>query len=260
MKYQYQRPHPSLTDYIRTVLVLEAFAEPDAEQLPLFTNGIPALICETEKDEQGNDTVIQLTLYGKSTPEDCWAAIGNRTIIAYFFKPFAMACLFNLPAAKLIKAPVDLSAWKPQPANALKTQLIYSQTTARKIEVLDNLLIHQLQQHNRECELIRLVTDEIMCNPATEILSQLQEKLQINERTFQRLFKKYVGVTPNQYRRICQFETSFTQLREKNFDKLTDVAYDNGFADQSHFIRSFREFTDTTPNDYLRSGLKEKNE
>lgn len=240
--------------------MLEAFAEPHAEQLPLFTNGIPALLCETEKGETGIENIIQLTLYGKTTPEDCWAATGNRTIIAYFFKPFALACLFNLPAAKLAKDPIDLSTWNPHQAHALKTQLIYAQTTARNIEVLDNLLTHQLQQNNRECEMIRYVTDEIMCNPATEILSQVQDKLEINERTFQRLFKKYVGVTPNQYRRICQFETSFTQLREKNFDKLTDIAYDNGFADQSHFIRSFREFTDTTPNDYLRTGLKEKNE
>lgn len=260
MKYWYQRPLPSLTDYIRTVLILEAFAEQDAEQLPLFTNGIPALLCETEKNETGSESIIQLTLYGKTIPEDCWAATGNRTIITYFFKPFALACMFNVPAAELVKDPVRLSEWNAHHANALKAQLIYSQTTARKIEVLDNLLMQQLKQHHKECEMIRWVTDEIMCNPATEILSQVQQQLQINERAFQRLFKKYVGVTPTQYRRICQFQTSFTQLQEKNFDKLTDVAYDNGFADQSHFIRSFREFTKTTPNDYLRSGLREKNE
>jgi AraC-like DNA-binding protein len=47
-------------------------------------------------------------------------------------------------------------------------------------------------------------------------------------------------------------------VRSKEFQTLADVAYDNGFADQSHFIRSFKEFTETTPNTYLRSGLKEK--
>jgi AraC-like DNA-binding protein len=49
-------------------------------------------------------------------------------------------------------------------------------------------------------------------------------------------------------------------LRGKGFNNLTDIAYDNGFADQSHFIRSFKEFTQITPNDYLRSGLKEKHQ
>jgi AraC-like DNA-binding protein len=97
-----------------------------------------------------------------------------------------------------------------------------------------------------------------MYNPGTEILSEMLRKLNLNERTFQRLFKKYVGVTPGHYRRICQFQVSFSQLRSNEFNKLTDVAYDNGFADQSHFIRSFREFTQTTPNDYLRTGLIDK--
>jgi AraC-like DNA-binding protein len=47
-------------------------------------------------------------------------------------------------------------------------------------------------------------------------------------------------------------------VKGQRFEKLTDVAYDNGFADQSHFIRSFREFTNVTPNTYLRSLLSGK--
>jgi len=260
MKYWYQRPHTAFADYLRTVLILEGFTTDDEPQLPLFTNGIPALLCITTKDKPGNENVQQLALYGKSTPEDCWNVDDQTTVIAYFFKPFALATIFNLSAAELVKTTVDLSTWNPHFINALKTQLVYAETTARKIEVLDNLLIQQLAQNKRECEIIKYTTDEIMCNPGTEILSAMLDKLQLNERTFQRLFKKYVGVTPNQYRRICQFQVSFTQVREKNFAKLTDVAYDNGFADQSHFIRSFKEFTHTTPNDYIRSGLKKKNE
>jgi AraC-like DNA-binding protein len=139
-------------------------------------------------------------------------------------------------------------------------QLMYASSTAGKVEVLDNFLIHQLQVNKKECEIITYATDEMMYNPGTEILSAIINKLNLNERSFQRIFKKYVGITPNQYRRICQFQVSFTQLRGKDFNKLTDIAYDNGFADQSHFIRSFREFTQTTPQEYLRSGLKEKDQ
>ena len=184
-----------------------------------------------------------------------------ETIIAYFFKPFALASMFNMNAAKLLGLLLsDLGNWHAHKTNALKTQLIYASSTSRKIEVLDNLLIQQLQQHKRECEIIKYATDQIMLDPGTEILSEMLSKLDLNERTFQRTFKKYVGVTPNQYRRICQFQLSFYQLRSKDFNKLTDIAYDSGFADQSHFIRSFKEFTQITPNDYLKSGLKDKNE
>ncbi|MES1223360.1 MAG: helix-turn-helix domain-containing protein, partial [Bacteroidota bacterium] len=177
---------------------------------------------------------------------------------ACFFKPFAMAAMFGIPTPRLAKSPIDLCNWNAHKTNAIKTQLFYATTTLLKIKLLDNLLVHQLQQNKKECTIIKYATDEIMCNPGTEILSEIQNKLNLNERTFQRIFKKYVGITPSQYRRICQFQLSFSQLRAKEFDKLTDIAYENGFADQSHFIRSFREFTQITPNDYLNSGLKVK--
>ncbi|MES3019615.1 MAG: helix-turn-helix transcriptional regulator [Bacteroidota bacterium] len=81
------------------------------------------------------------------------------------------------------------------------------------------------------------------------------EEQNLTERTLQRMFKKFVGITPTQFRRICQFQQSFGQLRGGHFSKVSDVAFDNHFSDQSHFIRSFKEFTDTTPNDYLKKGL-----
>jgi AraC-like DNA-binding protein len=259
MKYWYQKPHQSLAAYLRTALILEGFSEPDTNQLPLFTNGMPALLCRTEKDQAGNEDIIQLTLFGKSTPPPDYRVADERTtLIAYFFKPFALSALFTIPATELAAAPVDLCNWNAHQTNALRTQLSYGGSTAQKIQVLDDLLTHQLQQNKRECEIIQYATDQIMYNPGTEILSILLRQLNLGERTFQRIFKKYVGITPSQYRRICQFQLSFAQLRAKTFNKLTDVAYDNGFADQSHFTRSFREFTQTTPNHYLQSGLKPK--
>ena len=259
MKHWYQRPNELLSGYVRTVLILEGFARLNNNALPIFTNGMPAFFCRTDKDNSGNENIVDLALFGRSVPEEHWTINANTTVIAYFFKPFALATIFNIPASKLNEETNDLSKWSPHKANALKPQLIYANSTARKIEVLDNLLIHQLKENKRECEVIQYATDNIMYNPGTEILSEMLKKLNLNERTFQRLFKKYVGITPSQYRRICQFQLSFFQLRSKDFNKLTDIAYDNGFADQSHFIRSFKEFTQITPNDYLRSGLKNKN-
>ena len=200
---------------MRTVLILEGFTESDHRDLPLFTNGMSALFCKTEKDESGNENIIQLTLFGKSVPEEHCAVNTNTTIIAYFFKPFALASIFNIAAAKILESLLILVNWSPHKTNALKTQLIYAASTSRKIEVLDNLLIHQLQQHKRECEIIKYATDQIMYDPGTEILSEMLSKLDLNERTFQRMFKKYVGVTPNQYRRICQFQLSFYTIKKQ---------------------------------------------
>ena len=259
MKHWYQRPGKLLTEIVRTVLIIEGFSEPDSNRLPILTIGVPALFCKTEKLPAGYENVTQLTLHGNFIHSDCWTTNNNSTIIAYFFKPFALAGIFNMRAKKLLNTPVDLCHCSPHKYNALRTQLIYADSTSRKVEVLDNLLVQQLNEHQKTVEIIQYATDQIICNSGTGILSQILQELKLNERTFQRIFKKYVGVTASQYRRICQFELSFRQLQSKRFGKISDVAFSNGFADQSHFIRSFKEFTQTTPNDYLRKGLTDKN-
>lgn len=259
MKYWYQKPNRVLSEYIRTVLVLDGSSQTDSSALPIVTNGMQTLLCKTEKNAAGDEIVVQLTIFGKSIPAECLEVTDNTTIIIYFFYPFALASIFNVAARKLLAEPIHLHNWNAHKTNALRTQFAYTKSTTEKVDVLDNLLINELTANKRECNIILYSTDYIMSNHGAETLAELLKKLDLNERTFQRIFKKYVGVTASQYRRICQFENSFTQLRAKDFGSLSDVAYDTGFADQSHFIRSFKEFTATTPREYLLSGLKPNN-
>ena len=81
----------------------------------------------------------------------------------------------------------------------------------------------------------------------------------MSERTFQRLFESNVGISPKMFSRICQFHSAFQQLDEGRFTKLSDIAYQNGYADQSHMIRTFKEFTNVSPKEYLHlsSGFRE---
>lgn len=131
MKHWYQQPPEAISGYVRTVLVIEGNGETDADGLPLVTNWSPALVCHTEGDE-----IRQLSLYGKSAPEETWNINESSSVIAYFFRPFSIATLFDLPATKLAETPVALSDWNPQKTIALRTQLLHTTTIAAKIEVL----------------------------------------------------------------------------------------------------------------------------
>jgi AraC-like DNA-binding protein len=258
MTHRYHNLNPQLTEFIRTVLVFESVSKAATNKFPVFTNGMQALVCKTEKDKKGNEHISLLSLYGTSIPAEIWNLKKNTTIISYFFKPFTLTTLFNVEAGKIVNSPIELAMWNAHKCNALKTQLFYAETTEQKIQALDNLLLKQLNENKNVYEIIQFATDKMMDDPGANILLSLQKELKINERTFQRMFKKYVGLSPNQYRRICQFQLSFTQLRSQKFENLGDVAFDNGFADQSHFNRAFKEFTEITPHKYLKSGLKNK--
>jgi len=137
MKYWYQTPDSALTAYVRTVLVLEGFSNADPASLPIVTNGMPALLCKTDKEESQHETVQELMLYGKSTPPESWTLGTQTTIIAYFFRPFALPVIFNVAAKRVTDSPIDLRNWNPHKANALRIQLTYASTTPKKMQVLD---------------------------------------------------------------------------------------------------------------------------
>jgi AraC-like DNA-binding protein len=249
MNYRYHKVNHKLADYISAVLVFDNNANGQSSDLPLFTNGMSALLFKSES---------HITLFGQTVPGYEWATENYETMIAFFFKPFALSTIFKLSAQELKDGPVELSFWNPRKSVALSSQLYQSKSAQEKVEILSQFIFTQIESNKRDCDIIRYVTDIIMQCPNANILSQILHKLNLTERTFQRIFKKYVGVTANEYRRICQYYFSFLQLKARHFERLADVAYANGYFDQSHYIRSFKEFTNTTPYEYLQSGLKKK--
>ena len=64
-----------------------------------------------------------------------------------------------------------------------------------------------------------------------------------------RLFNEWFGLSAHSYQKLLQFIRSVETLHNRNV-KLTDVGLGNGYYDQSHFIRTFQEFTDMTPGEY----------
>lgn len=250
MKYWYSEVARDLKEYVQTVLILESSHHTASSDLPIFTSGMPALLC--------NSNTSAITLFGEAVPPERLVAKKDDVIIIYFFKPFMLATIFNRSAKELKRSALDLNRLNAVTAMALNVQLFHSESLNDKIVVLNNFIQSQLETNKKECRIIQYATDQMMKHSNAEILTQLLEELNLNERTFQRIFKKYVGITPSQYRRICQFYFTFSQLKGGHFDKQTDVAYTNGYFDQSHYIRAFKEFTDTTPNEYLKSGLRKK--
>lgn len=57
----------------------------------------------------------------------------------------------------------------------------------------------------------------------------------------------YVGLSASTYCSLNRFHRSLNQLLRTDYTKLSDLAVDNDFFDQTHFTKEFKRFAGNTP-------------
>ncbi len=82
-------------------------------------------------------------------------------------------------------------------------------------------------------------------------LDRLAGHYALRKETLIRQFKQATGLTPGAWLNNARIEFARTQLRAGG--DITEVGYQSGFADQSHFHRTFVSYTASTPRQYARA-------
>jgi AraC-like DNA-binding protein len=249
-------PTEKIADYVDSILVVENNDVIKPFSLPLFANGKPTLLFQTTKGKiKGSSNY--LTLFGQTILPEQITLTEKFTLVAFFFKPFSLTSLFGFAGNEITDNPINLNLLNHQAASELEDKLLNAATTDQIVSILDNYIYALTTKISIDTKLIQYATKLIAEKPTKEILVKTQKELFVTERTFQRIFEQKVGISPNQYRRIAQFNSAFQQLNQRQFKLFSDIAFDNEYADQSHFIRTFKEFTNLTPKEYLNLGKNE---
>ena len=79
----------------------------------------------------------------------------------------------------------------------------------------------------------------------------LNEKLFISQSPFEKRFRKVVGTNPKKFASIVRFQKVMQDLANKPC-LLTEIAYQNHYFDQAHFIKDFQKFAGNTPEAFRK--------
>lgn len=79
-------------------------------------------------------------------------------------------------------------------------------------------------------------------------LDALAQRFSLRKETLIRTFKQDTGLTPGTFLNVTRIE--FAKARLRAGDDIADVSYQSGFADQSHFHKTFVSYTAATPRQY----------
>ncbi|MBO9729423.1 MAG: helix-turn-helix transcriptional regulator [Chitinophaga sp.] len=257
MKYQEIPPPIYLKNHVRYFWTLEGNGTGDAPHIfgPM-ADGCPGLMFQQSADTTFllNDKQLpDQLLYGQTTKYTEMQLTGAFYSIGVCCYPNALKSIFRLNADELTNTCMDLDLLSVTKDFSLAEKLLETPSLSGKIDVIAAFLFKQINKNESAADdITQFALDQIIQSNGSISLKDLQEQLQLTERSFERRFKQGVGISPKLFSRICRFQNSLAQLRSNKFSKLSDIAFENDYADQSHYIRAFKEFAGISPNQFQK--------
>lgn len=194
----------------------------------------------------GNDHVT-IEVLGKYTYPVMVRYTGNVQEVSIVFKPLGLNRFFRdsyQAIAPGFSQPLSNNEW-----TAFGEKLF---SEKESIGILETFLLSQLSE-NSDFGPIESSLSVLGNIDDDKSVAALALRLGYNVKTFQRLFRKHMGCTPVEYRRICRFRQSMVnKLDSPHLKTLTDLTYEGGYFDQSYFIKEFRKLTNHNPKDFFK--------
>ncbi|MCE7064863.1 helix-turn-helix domain-containing protein [Dyadobacter sp. CY326] len=240
-----------LTKYIKNIWILENHdIQQTDHSLKFFADGCSGLMFQ--QSQSGvyieEKPLSDLLLYGQTVQPIELKCTGSYKMIVFILYPYAVHALFGLKACSLTDTCLDMRTYS-ETSEQVANALIQAHSTDDQVKIMEAFLQAQASNSSPDLEIEEMTTFIMNANGAVTV-KDLQQESDMSERTLERRFTRQIGVSPKLFSKIIRFQSSIKQMDAGDYKKLSDVAYENGYADQSHFVRNFKEFTHITPRAY----------
>ena len=257
MNFQSILPGKSVSLFVKNIWVFENDDKNIRTNLPFFADGYPGLMFQQTDNgltvKPHNKIMPELFLYGQTIKPIELEIDGVFTIVTFQLYPFVLKSFFDIIPQSINDNCYYLDDAMGTDIKALTNQLLSYKNVQQKVNAIAELLLLYFERKRQNLDFkIKQAIENIINSKGQGNISLIAEKLKLNIRTFERRFLNATGLPPKQFAKIIQFQASLEQLTVKDFTKLTDIVYQNGFSDQSHFIRVFKAFTGKTPKAFQK--------
>lgn len=229
----------------------------ETKNLRLFSDGNMGIVFTSNNNlslDTDNNKLPNSFLYGQITQFKDILLSNDTTIIIVVFQPAGIKKLLGIPAFELRDNIINLKDIFDREDLEIENMLEEAKTIQEKLNILNLFFTTIALKNNIEKEqIVSTSIDFILKNKGLISNSQLVKFTGYTERHIERLFMESIGMNPKTFANIIKLHSFLQQLKNKsNNTNLTEIAYQAGYADQSHLIREFKKHTGMTPSLYAK--------
>jgi AraC-like DNA-binding protein len=176
---------------------------------------------------------------------------GKVDMLGICFLPEGFFPFFRVPVSEFKNQILGTNEVGLKLVNALSERLKKAPDIAARVAILENELVLRLINGASTPENFRKIFNALKQSDNPIQITEFCQRNNIGMRQLERMYNKYVGVSANTYSTLNRFHTSLNQLLIQDYSKLSDLAFDNGYFDQMHFIKDFKRFAGDTPKSFV---------
>jgi len=250
-------PTGILSKYIQNYFIVETYNSidfmpkervyPNGNATMVFHYGSPS---KFQKKDSSKYIEPNLVICGQQTSYYDLSLSGKTGMILIVFRPHGVKSFFNFPITELLNENLSLQDLINNETIELEDKLFNSPNNRQRITLLENFLIKRLV-HNNEFKRVEHAIN-IIDNSKGQIKAQdIAHEVCLGIKQFERTFSKYVGINPKKYASIVRFQNVIQTKRKHKNSSMFQLAFDNGYYDQSHFIHDFKSYTGLSPKEFF---------
>ena len=104
---------------------------------------------------------------------------------------------------------------------------------------MDNILVRDLSLISKAIEIVEKQSGDVK-------VQDLSNSLGVSDRTLRNHFFNFIGCAPKEYIKLVRLRQVAYQMKHSK-NSLMDIAYENNYSDQAHFIRDVKDATGKSP-------------
>ncbi len=168
------------------------------------------------------------------------------------FRPGAFYPFVISPVSRFKNKTVSLYEVFGVAGETLETAIRAAVGDEERIEIAENFLRSRHPERDDSVALIHRIIERIVADREITKSYDLENQFNLTTRTIQRLFSRYVGVSPSWVIRRYRLQDAVDQLDQGEIVDWPALAVDLGYFDQAHFINDFKKIIGVSPGKYVR--------
>jgi AraC-like DNA-binding protein len=261
MNYRQYEVTEELQPFIKCFWSLEAPASVAGEKQRIVPDGCMEMIFHygdlyRQFFEDGSNIIQpRCFVFGQITSPLEIAPTGVSGIIAARFHPDGFAPFASLPVNEMTNKAVALNLFFEN-ADSFEKDVLIAPGNESRIKIIETFLLDRLYSTETADRISKSSVEILLSCNGNVSVDELARQLNINRRQLERKFSAIIGVSPRQLSKVIRLQSTLKMLEQKKFSSLTSLAYENGYYDQAHFIKDFREFTGVSPKEFYAGQLQ----